>query len=518
MVGGVITRTGAGDDRATALLQLKSGHLLVVGWRAGSGNEDFMLQCYTEDGKSDTHFGSGNGIAFGGVSKTIKIPAKKEEPKKTSPSASKDIPKDTTVTTVNNDRAYATLQQKGSGKLMVAGSTSSGANASDFVLMSFNANGSLNTAFAGKGWVTTNIAGGMDAAYAMIEQSDGKLVLAGEATVKKGVKESNDFALARYNANGTLDKNFGSKGAVTTNLGSSHAVINALIQQADGKLVAVGYSKSLHDGRSIAVVRYNKNGSLDKTFGRGGIQLTDIHGANDEATAVVQQPEGKLLVAGTSNGDFVLLRYNSDGALDTSLHGDGIVVTPVGSAVDAAYSMFQQANGQVLVAGTSAGSASTDFAVVRYLFDDNDNDGVLNDQDNCRSDKNVDQTDTDKDGIGDACDADKDNDGAKNEGDAFPLNRAAAVDTDADGEPDSWNTACDDLCQKSSGLTLDIDNDNDDLGNDVDPFPQDPYLINRVTGDRKAGGLGYSVATLGDIDMCCQFWTPNLQATANVIV
>src|SRR5207237_6020661 len=133
--------------------------------------------------------------------------------------------------------------------------------------------------------------------------------------------KSTAFALVRYNTNGSLDTSFGSGGKVTTAIGSLDDEPFALILQSNGMLVAAGYSDN---GSTItfALVRYNANGSLDTTFGTGGKVTTSIGGVDDEAFALVLQPDGKLVAAGyaasATTYAFALVRYNSSGSLDTS--------------------------------------------------------------------------------------------------------------------------------------------------------------------------------------------------------
>ncbi|HEX5880137.1 MAG TPA: delta-60 repeat domain-containing protein, partial [Actinomycetota bacterium] len=151
------------------------------------------------------------------------------------------------------------------------------------------------------GTVTTDIGGGDDVARALAVQADGKLVAAGVAPTATG----SDFALARYNPNGTLDASFGAGGTVTTDLIGG---ANALVVQADGKLVAAGVA-----GQDFGLARYNPNGTLDASFGAGGTVTTDIAGDSDAAQALAVQADGKLVAAGGAGpgGDFALARYRT---------------------------------------------------------------------------------------------------------------------------------------------------------------------------------------------------------------
>ncbi|MCP4967191.1 MAG: hypothetical protein GY926_18420, partial [bacterium] len=131
-----------------------------------------------------------------------------------------------------------------------------------------------------------------------------------------------DSALTRYNSDGTLDTSFGGgDGIVTTAIGSSQDYGQSVTVQSDGKILIGGYS---FNGSSyeFTLTRYNADGMLDTGFGGGdGIATTDIGSGNDYGRSVTVQSDGKILVGGYShngsNNDFALVRYNSDGTLDT---------------------------------------------------------------------------------------------------------------------------------------------------------------------------------------------------------
>jgi uncharacterized delta-60 repeat protein len=281
----------------------------------------------------------------------------------------------TTAIGTGGDFGYSVIQQA-DGKLVVAGTSYNGSN-DDFALARYNANGTLDTGFDGDGKVITDMGSSYDYGSSVIQQVDGKLVVAGTS--------NNDFALARYNADGSLDTSFDGDGKVTTAIGASTDVGYSVIQQADGKLVVAGYSWN-GSSYDFALVRYNADGSLDASFDGDGIVTTAIGAANDYAQSVIQQADGKLVVAGYSwngsNDDVALVRYNTDGSLDTGFDGDGKVTTAIGTGYDEGYSVIQQADGKLVVAGTSYNGSSNDFALVRYNADGSldasfDGDGIV---------------------------------------------------------------------------------------------------------------------------------------------
>lgn len=180
-------------------------------------------------------------------------------------------------------------------------------------------------------------------------QPDGKLVVAGRST-------GAGFAVARYLSGGTLDPSFGSGGEVTTVFGVFDVAFGVAIQ-SDGKIVAVG--ETALDGYccQFALARYNTDGSLDTSFGDGG-QVTTRLGGDSEARAVAIQSDGKLVVVGwtyspVSASGAAIARYNTNGSLDTSFGTDGTLVLGVGDG----YAVAMQSDGKIVVAGHASGFA-----------------------------------------------------------------------------------------------------------------------------------------------------------------
>ena len=188
---------------------------------------------------------------------------------------------------------------------------------------------------------------------------------------------TDDFALVRYNTNGSLDTSFSGDGKATAPIGTGRDRAIGLAIQPDGKIVAVGESQ-IGTRTRLAVVRYTSGGALDTSFSGDGKLITnfgELGNVESHAQAVAIQPDGKILVAGyvwqdTSHFDFVLVRYNANGSIDTSFDGDGKALTNFeGTSSDHAYSMALQPDGKIVVAGTSTQGASDHFAVVRYNAD-----------------------------------------------------------------------------------------------------------------------------------------------------
>jgi uncharacterized delta-60 repeat protein len=251
----------------------------------------------------------------------------------------------------------------------------------DFALARYNTNGALDTSFGSKGKVTTHISNGIDQAQAVeiYSASDpngnaGKIVLAG-SSLQGGTR---DFTLVRYNTNGTLDTSFGNGGIVNTSIGTGPAAAYGEAIQPDGRIVVVGYARGASPGpNEFAVARYNANGSLDTSFGSGGTVITGFAGLNDRANAVVLQGDGKIVAAGyataldPSSGknleSIALARYDSDGTLDATFGSGGLVTSDIfGGTNQVANAVVLDANGNIDISGSYSNSGGSVFLVARY--------------------------------------------------------------------------------------------------------------------------------------------------------
>jgi len=274
----------------------------------------------------------------------------------------------TTAFSTNWDVARAVALQS-DGKIVAAGESLTGSSF-DFALARYNADGSLDTSFGSGGKVTTDFASNFDTALAVTVQSDGKILAAGERSDGSHF----DFALARYNADGSLDSSFGSGGKVTDSIGPGSDAIQDIALQPDGKIVVAGFSTAAATSDDFALARYNANGTLDTSFGSGGHVVTVFNADYDDAFAVLLQPDGKIVAvgnAGNATGTqyfFALARYNADGSPDSSFGSGGKVTTAIGSKDDDAFAGALQPDGKIVAGGYMRGSSGSQrlFALVRY--------------------------------------------------------------------------------------------------------------------------------------------------------
>jgi uncharacterized delta-60 repeat protein len=262
------------------------------------------------------------------------------------------------------------LAIQGDGKLVAAGSANS-----DLAVARFNPDGSLDASFAANGLATLAIGPFLDTARDLAIQGDGKLVAAGVTFNHDGLQaNASDFLLARFDPGGSPDPGFGAAGVVTTDFDGATAHARGLAIQGDGKLVAVGHFQPglTQETADFAVARYQDDGSLDPSFGTNGLVTTDFEEGPDFGRAVAIQSDGKPVVAGSAfvsvtpsldQQQFALTRYDAQGSLDTSFGDGGKVVTVFPNATTDASAVSLQGDGKIV----AAGRARSGLGLARYL-------------------------------------------------------------------------------------------------------------------------------------------------------
>ena len=331
---GIVTTTINGDEAVgTSVAIQPDGNIVVAGNLNRSTDNNFVLVRYENDGSLDVTFNTtgtvvapiGDGFGFG-----------------------------------------PSVGLQSDGKIVVAGSDAFGAGGSQFATVRYNADGSLDTTFNNSGVVTTSISSGSDFGSAVAIQPDNKILVAGRV---KG-----DIGLVRYTITGTLDTTFNGSGVVTTSINDGGGEGYAVALQPDDKILVAGVS--IVGGNSdFAVIRYNSDGSLDTTFDSTGIVTTSVSNGEDDKGyyGIALQTDGKVVVAGEGrdSGDvpiIVVARYNQNGSLDTIFNGTGIITTSIGSGAAAA-DVAIQPNGKIVVVGVGVTGGNSNLAVVRYNVD-----------------------------------------------------------------------------------------------------------------------------------------------------
>ncbi len=366
---------GNGNDAANAMAVQADGKIVVAGSSTSTGGatHNIVVQRFNTDGTLDTGFGkSSDGSPDGVVSLNLGD---------------------------NTDDVARAVAIQADGKIVVVG-TSVG-QSSNIVLARLNADGTLDAVFGSgmadgtpDGVVAVNLGVGDDVANAMVIQPNGKIVVAGTTTSTTGGTTSKNIMVARLNTDGTPDVGFGvgtadgtPDGVVSISLGDGSDEANAVALQADGRIVVAGTTTTTSTGATsnIAVVRLNGNGTLDADFGAGnadgtpdGVVSVSLGDGADVAKSVAIQSNGKILVAGTTVAadksiNIAVARLNADGTLDASFGAgtadgtpDGVVAVSLGKGDDDVNAMTVQADGKIIVVGstTSTGS-SANIAVAR---------------------------------------------------------------------------------------------------------------------------------------------------------
>ena len=325
--GKVTTAIGTLDDHATAVAVQPDGKIVVAGSTLinGSGMA-FALLRYNADGTLDNSF-SGDGVQVDDIS-------------------------------AGYDEAYAVALQP-DGKILVAGYTNNGSS-DDFALLRYTTDGALDNSFSGDGIETTDFAGYNDAVVSMALQPDGRIILAGYY----GNGTDEDFALARYDPDGTPDATFGSGGLVNTVFTSGDDRAYGVALQPDGRIVAAGMVSS-PPYWIMGLARYNADGTLDNSFSGDGMTTTP-NGTYSGARSVALMPDGRIVAAGSTDFNFMVALFNTDGTLDTGFNTDGIQTTNIGDS-DYGNAVAMQADGKIVMAGAAHFTNTlNDFAVVRY--------------------------------------------------------------------------------------------------------------------------------------------------------
>ncbi|MEQ1825056.1 MAG: SUMF1/EgtB/PvdO family nonheme iron enzyme, partial [Pirellula sp.] len=254
------------------------------------------------------------------------------------------------------------------GKIVIGGDAQIGSNL-DFALIRYNSDGSLDSSFGIAGRVTTPIDTGDDSINAVAIQSDGRIVASGFATSGGNVS----FAVARFNVDGSLDTSFNGTGKQTTSFGTAFDYGSALALQTDGRIIVVGQTGAA-GAMNTALVRYTAAGLLDTSFGTDGKVITAVSSVDrDAAQTVAVQSDGRIVVGGlvaiNNVNRFLVTRYNSNGSLDTSFNGTGNIVTPFGTTDDRVFSVAIQPDGKIVAAGMANNGVSDNIAVARYGSD-----------------------------------------------------------------------------------------------------------------------------------------------------
>ncbi|WP_048439208.1 hypothetical protein [Caenimonas sp. SL110] len=332
--GKALVAVGPSSDYGQSVTVQPDGKIVIAGYSNNGINDDFGLVRLNADGTLDT--------SFNGTGKAL-IPL-----------------------AGGNDSGSSVIVQT-DGKILIAGSSDNGTNF-DFSLIRLNANGTLDTSFNGTGKALVPVGISYDFGNSITVQPDGKIVIAGNSFNGSGY----DFGVVRLTIDGTLDTSFNGTGKAQLPVGTGYDFAGGVAMQPDGKIVVAGTGSD--SSNQFGLIRLNADGSLDTSFNSTGRALVPVGGSGDTGKCIIVQPDGKIVVAGTSytglSSDFGVIRFDADGTLDTSFNGTGKAMIPVGTAFDTGTSAILQPDGKIVIAGSSARADSgDDFSLIRLNAD-----------------------------------------------------------------------------------------------------------------------------------------------------
>lgn len=330
--GGIIVKPiGGGWDLSGSVLIQPDGKIVVAGGAWNGTKYQFIALRYHTNGTLDNSFGNG-GLAKFGVGGV-------------------------------QDNAWGSVLQP-DGKIILTGPTHNGSNY-DFGMARLNANGTLDAGFGNGGKVITTLSGGDDYSWSVALQQDGRILLGGRSPVS-GVS---NFALARYTATGTLDNTFGNGGIVRKSFGGASSSGRLVVLQPDGKIL-LGGTTSFAGTDDFGVMRFHPDGSLDETFGVGGMVVIPVGTGEDVLWGLLLEPNnGKIILAGygvspATGYDFALVRLRSNGFPDSTFGVNGIALLPIGSGNDFGNNVALQSDGKIVMSGAAV-SSQYDLALAR---------------------------------------------------------------------------------------------------------------------------------------------------------
>lgn len=336
--GKVNTSFGNFSVYFNALATQNDGKIYAVGATEGLGPNGIFISKYNPDGLIDNTYNS-NGVNG--------IPGTKE------------------IGYGSNYEFCHTIVIQADNKLILAGSSNG-----DFALARLNQNGDYDTDFSNDGKMIFSFgAGNGSKINKVLLQSDGKIIAVGQAY--NGVNF--DFGIARFNTNGSLDTSFGTDGKAIIPIGPANDFGKDTLLQPDGKILIVGYSNNALGYDSLSAIRLNSNGSLDTSFATNGKIYYNIPSKDYcVAEAIALQSDGKILISGHADGDFAVMRYNTNGTLDTTFGNSGYTTTDFGNSQDKVYAISIRPDGRIILAGHNyeqAVSTFLDFGIASYNSD-----------------------------------------------------------------------------------------------------------------------------------------------------
>jgi len=347
--------SGTENAQARAMAVQANGRIVLAGNVRKSGDENFAVARLLENGGPDSSF-SGDGLLV-------------------------------TEFQVSRDDAARAVALQDDGKVVVAGFAAVASSNRDVAIARYETDGDLDPAFSGDGLLTLDFgnASGIDEAAAVAIDADDRIVVAG-STADGGARS---LLVFRLTSSGSLDPDFnGGSGSIQISFGDGESYATALAIQPDGSILVAG-NWSVGNVVQFGVARLEEDGTLDPSFGTGGLATTPI-GDTAEARAIALHESGRFTVAGFARVEgtprFAAAQYRADGSLDPTFGTLGTVATGVGALSNDANAIVQQPDGKLVLAGRTTPSGSLrDFGLVRLTYSDC-GDGLLDAPEQCDGD------------------------------------------------------------------------------------------------------------------------------------
>ncbi len=387
-----------------AMALQKDGKLIQAGIGTLDGVNGFYLTRFTDDGSLDKTFGNGGRVVtdLPSMQEEILSVALQSDGKIVAagyvdgvdialvrylPGGGVDSSFGANGVVITNIRRYDYLKAMAiqpDDKIVVTGTTKADENDTETSFtIRYNSDGSFDESFGDHGTVLTIHTTPVDI-FSIALQPDGKILIGGAYYYTSPAAK---LLVTRYMPDGRLDIEFGSNGIATTTAGAGYTSPAAfsLAVQADYKIVGGGEVLSLSTGRTqMLVVRFEKDGKIDQSFGEGnGIVIQSFGTELSETKKVLIQQDNKILAVGSYydyavTSFFALARFQPDGILDNTFGENGLVLTDVGEVDNFANSAALQTDGKIVVSGNGYTDKLINpelggkFALVRY-----NNDAIL---------------------------------------------------------------------------------------------------------------------------------------------
>ncbi len=338
---------GAATQEINAVIVQPDGKILAVGSYENDSQDDlgiFVVQLNADGSRNLSFGGNGNGFVIIGI---------------------------TSGGGLGQDLAL-----QADGKIVIAGGAANFQTQTiDFAVYRLNPDGTADNAFGVNGRATTGLGSGNDLPLSILLQPDGRIVLGGLSDLDENF--NSQAAAVRFTSDGVADNSFGIGGDVILPLSGCNDSISDLGIQTDGRIIASGVRGGDFDcsSQTGVLLRLNSNGSLDSSFDGDGLASPVIpNSLFSELTSLAIQPDGKIVGSGTTfnestRSDNLVVRYDTNGLLDTTFSGDGIMTSDIGTRPQISSSVLLQPDGKIVTAGSISTGTRDDVIVWRYIGD-----------------------------------------------------------------------------------------------------------------------------------------------------